>query len=113
MTDGTLGVYPHQKVHIDNIPGAKPVIKHRQYPLPIILDLLRMRSGYKAFTKLDISMQYYTFELDVESQDLCTIITPFDKCKYAHLPMGLKYSPEIAQSIKESVCLPLTMQMFT
>ncbi|KAL7483608.1 hypothetical protein ACHAW6_009248 [Cyclotella cf. meneghiniana] len=61
-----------------------------------------MRSGYKFFTKLNISIQCYTCELDEESQVLCTIVTPFDKYKYAHLPMGLKCSPDIAQSIMES-----------
>jgi hypothetical protein len=144
MFDGTLGVYPHKKVHNDIDPNAKSVHSRpypvprihlktfkgehdhlvrigipaaqqeskwvspsfiipkkdgrecwisklhqlnkvnrcKQYTLPIITDILRKHSGYKFFTKLDVSMQYYTFELDKESQDLCTIITPFGKYKY-------------------------------
>jgi hypothetical protein len=160
MFDGTLGVYPHKKVHIDIDPNAKlvhsrpylvpqihlkifkteldhlvrigvlasqqenewaspsfiipkkdarvrwisnlcqlnKVIIRKQYPLPIITDILCKHSGYKFFTKLDVSMQYYTFELDKESQDLCTIITPFGKFKYLRLPIGLKCFPDIAQA---------------
>jgi hypothetical protein len=88
---------------ISNLRQLNKVIRCKQYPLPIITDILRKRSGYKFFTKLDVSMQYYTFEVDEESQDLCTIVTPFGKYKYLRLPMGLKYSLDIAQAAMENL----------
>jgi hypothetical protein len=48
------------------------VVRCQQYSLPIIQDILRKCTGYKFFTKIDISMQYCTFELNEESKDLCT-----------------------------------------
>ena len=87
---------------ISNSPQLNTIIRCKQYQLLIITDILRKCSGYTFFTKLDISMQYYTFELDSKNQDPCTIITPVGKYKYLRLLMGLKYSPDIAQAIMEN-----------
>ncbi len=55
------------------------VARRQQYPLPIIQDIIRKCTGYKFFTKIDISMHYCTIELNEESNDLCTISTPLVK----------------------------------
>ncbi len=88
---------------ISNSRHIKKVMRHNKYPLPIITDFFCKCSGYKLFTKLDDSRQYYTFELDNKCHDSHTIITPFGKHKYLRLLMGLKCSPDIAQAIMEIV----------
>ncbi|KAL7461267.1 hypothetical protein ACHAXS_001688 [Conticribra weissflogii] len=42
-------------------------------------------SGFKVFTKLDISMQYYRFEPNKPSQELCVVVMLFGKYNYKHL----------------------------
>ena len=50
------------------------IIKPTNYTLPIITDTLRKHHGYKYFTKIDILMQYYTFELTGASSLVCATV---------------------------------------
>ena len=82
---------------ISDLRELNKCIVRNQYPLPNIYDILNKRNGYTFFSKLDMSIQHYTFELDEESSNLCIIVTPIGKFRYKRLPTGLKCSPDYAQ----------------
>ena len=88
---------------ISDFRALNKAIKRRVYPIPRIQDVLATRRRYSFLSKLDISMGYYTFELDETSRNLTTIATPFGLYRYCRLPMGVSQSPDIFQEKMESV----------
>ena len=88
---------------ITDFRGLNRSLKRRVYPLRRISDIITRHPRYKYFTKLDISMQYYTFVLDEPSRDLCTFATPFGLYRYCRLPMGVSESPDISTEIMTQV----------
>ena len=76
--------------------GLNKSLKQHVYPLRQINDIITHQPQYRYFTKLDISMQYYTFMLDEPSRDLHAFAMPFGLYRYCHLPMGISESPDIS-----------------
>jgi hypothetical protein len=88
---------------VSDFRALNKVIKRKVCTSPRVQDVPKKRSGCKFFTKLDVSMQHCTFELDNASKDLCAICTLFGKCRCNQLPMGVKQSPDAAQEIMDNL----------
>jgi hypothetical protein len=65
-------------------------VKRRSYTMPLIPQLLRKYSTYQYMTKLEMTMQFYTFVLDMESCQYCTFSKPFGLYCYICLPVGVR-----------------------
>jgi hypothetical protein len=85
---------------ISNFQESNKYIERKVYNLAKIQDILNHQSRYKYFTKLDVSMQRSTCELN---KKLCTICTLFGNNCYNQLPMGASQAPDISQEIMEDL----------
>jgi len=65
--------------------------------------VLQRRSSFDYVSVIDITSQFYHFDLDPPSRQLCVITTPFGLYQYLRLPMGIKIAPSFAQSIMDSL----------
>ena len=58
--------------------------------------LLKLK-GFQYATSLDLNMGYYHIRLSKNASNLCTIIPPWGKYRYKHLPMGVTNSQDMFQ----------------
>ena len=86
---------------VDDMRELNKCIQRRVYPLPRLMDMLQRHSGWQYITVLDLTLCYYTYELDDESSWMCVLVTPFGKYRRLRLSMGLSQSPDWAQAAIE------------
>ena len=74
-------------------------VNRKPYPIPRINDTLQSMEGFQGASTLDLSMGYWTIELDPTTKNMMTIMTEFGKFRYNVLPMGFVISSDVFQSI--------------
>ena len=65
--------------------------------MPKINEILLKLEGFKYATSLDLNMEYYHLGLSKNKSNLGTIIIPWRKYHYNHLPIGIDNLPDIFQ----------------
>ena len=64
-------------------------IKRPLYTLPIIEDIMADLSGARIFTVLDVKHGFWHVELTEESSLLTTFNTPFGRCRWGRMSLGV------------------------
>jgi len=55
---------------------------------------------------------FYCFELDEAKKELCRIVTPYGKFQYTRLPVGVKISPYVVQSLIKKILANLDVEVY-
>ena len=72
-------------------------VKRERYILPILDDILPALKGATVFSTLDSAGAFNQLELDEDSSDLTTFITPIGRFKYRRVCFGISSASEIFQ----------------
>lgn len=78
-------------------------IKRQHYRIPSQDQLLSKLEGSRFFTLLDAKSAFHQIQLDDQSADLCTFITPFGRYRFKVLPFGLSTAPEVFQMAMDKI----------
>ena len=81
---------------IDSTPLNK-ALQRDHFSMPTIDDVLPKLANAKVFSSCDLSSAFWHIQLDEESSNLTTFMTPLEKLKFLRLAYGLSPAPEIFQ----------------
>lgn len=70
-------------------------VQRAHFQLPTVAELAARLHGARFFSVLDASSGFWTVQLDEESADLCTFITPFGRYQFLRLPFGINCASEV------------------
>ena len=74
------------------------LIVQKPFPLPCTQDILHQQGQYAHFSKIDLSMMFYCFELSERSKRICVISTEENNYSFNQFLMRVKISPDVAES---------------
>lgn len=78
-------------------------IYRETYPLPTMEKFHAKLFGARFFTKFDLKSAFHHLELDEESRDLTTFMTPKGARRFTRLLFGVNCAPEIFQKTMDNV----------
>nr|XP_049707055.1 uncharacterized protein K02A2.6-like [Helicoverpa armigera] len=70
-------------------------VRRAHFQLPTVTELAARLHGATHFSVLDANSGFWAVQLDQESADLCTFISPFGRYQFLRLPFGINCASEV------------------
>ena len=61
-------------IYLTNFQRVNKTIVRKHYPIPRIYDTIKELEGLQFSTTLDLSMGYYTIQIDIKSKEITNIV---------------------------------------